>query len=255
MARVLARLIVGCCLIWPPTTHAEGVKRIVSLNLCTDQWLVLLAPEKIAGLSSLARDTTLSYVATEAARFPSIRASAEEVMDLHPDLVLGARFGARTTLALLERAGLRVERLEIPTDFAGIRAVIRATAALLDLSERAGPLIAAMDATLPPPGPPIKALVWEAHGWTSGPGQLMDAVMRAAGMTDAGSGGRVGLEGLLRHPPSLLILSDASAGDSLATDMLRHPAVRGIPVRTIPTSLTICPGPSTAKAVELLARQ
>ena len=238
----------------PADARAAGVERVVSLNLCTDQWLVLLAPEKVAGLSTLARDPALSFVAAKAASLPIVRASAEAVMDLHPDLVLGARFGAVTTLALLERAGSRVERFDLPTDFPGIRVATHVAAAVLGVPERAAPLIAAMDAALPPPGPHVAALVWEPRGWTSGPGGLMDAVVRAAGMVNTGSGGRVGLEALLRHPPEVLVLPEAAAGDSLATEMLRHPAVRGIPVRAIPTPLTICPGPFTAGAVERLTR-
>jgi iron complex transport system substrate-binding protein len=255
LALSLAWLVTG----WPAGVDAEMVRRVVSLNLCTDQWLVLLAPEKVAGLSPLARDPALSYVAARAALLPSVRASAEAVMDLHPDLVLGGRFGAGTTLALLERAGLRVERLDLPTDFAGIRTAIRAAAALLEVPDRAALLVATMDAALAEPKlsgeAPMTALVWQPRGWTSGPGELMDAVVRVAGMVNAGTGGRVGLEALLRRPPSLLVISEAMAGDSLATEMLRHPAVRGIPVREIPTPLTICPIPFTADAVALLARR
>jgi iron complex transport system substrate-binding protein len=241
-------------LLWLLSTPAAATQRVVSLNLCTDQWLVLLAPEQIAGLSPLARDPALSFVAAEAAHLPVVRASAEAVMALRPDLVLGGRYGARTTLAMLEQAGYRVERLDPPNDFPGIRASIRATAALLGVPGRAAPLIDAMDATLPPPGPPIRALVWEPRGWTAGPGDLMDAVLRAAGMVDTGSGRRVGLEALLRQPPALLVMTENPAGASLATDMLRHPALRGIPARSIPARLTICPGPFTAEAVARLRR-
>ena len=236
------------------TTPAESAERVVSLNLCTDQWLVMLAPEQVAGLTTLSRDPALSFVAKQAANLPVVHASAEAVLALHPDLVLGARFGARTTLALLERSGIRVERLDLPTDFPGIRASLRATAALLGVPRRAESLITAMDAALPPPGPPLRALVWEPRGWTSGPGGLMDAVLRQAGMIDTGSGGRIGLEALLRHKPDLLVLPADTAGVSLATEMLTHPAVRDIPVRTIPPPLTICPGPFTAAAVERLVR-
>ena len=245
-----------CCLLLP--ARGQATEHVVSLNLCTDQWLVLLAPEKVAALSPLARDPALSFVAEAADRLPVVRASAEAVMDLHPDLVLGSRFGAQTTLALLERAEVRVERLDIPTDFPGIRAALRATAALLGVPARADSLIAAMDAALPPPRPaarpPIQALVWEPRGWTSGPGTMMDTVVRAAGMVDAGSGGRLGLEALVRHQPDLLVLPEGAAGSSLATEMLVHPAVRGIPVRRIPTALTICPGPYTVEAVTRLER-
>ena len=68
--------------------------------------LVLLAPEKIAALSPLARDPALSFVAPQAAHLPIVRASAEAVLRLHPDLVLAAPYGAQTTLALLQ-AGAR----------------------------------------------------------------------------------------------------------------------------------------------------
>ena len=83
---------------------------------------------------------------------------------------------------------------------------------------------------------------------------MMDAVLRRAGLINAGTGARVGLESLLRDPPSLLIVGENTGGDSLATDLLRHPAVRAIPTRTIPARLTICPGPWSAEAVAILTR-
>ena len=245
--------ILPCLLLLLPLPSWAAMERVVSLNLCTDQWLVLLAPEKVAALSPLAHDPALSFVAEQAAALPMVRASAEAVMALRPDLVLGGKFGARTTLALLERAGVPVARIDTPQDFPGIRAGLRAAAALLGVPDRAEPLLAAMDAALPPPpGPPRAALVWEPRGWTSGPGGLMDAVLRAAGLTNMGSGGRIGLEALLRHPPALLVLPQNTAGASLATAVLAHPALRDIPARLIPAPLRICPGPFTAEAVSRL---
>ena len=82
---------------------AHAADRVVSLNLCTDQMLVLLAPEKVAALSPLARDPALSFVAPQAEHLPVVRASAEAVLRLHPDLVLAAPYGAQTTLALLQQ--------------------------------------------------------------------------------------------------------------------------------------------------------
>lgn len=239
--------LAALCVCLTIATHALAARRVVSLNLCTDQWLVLLAPEKVAALSPLARDPALSHVAAQAAGLPVTRASAEAVLSFHPDLVLGTRFGATATLAMLERQGIPVARLAIPTDFPGIRAVMRQMAALLDVPDR-------FDIALPPPGPPAEALVWEPRGWTAGPGGMMDAVLRAAGLTNAGSGARVGLEALLRHPPAVLILDANTAGESLATAMIHHPALRGIPVRTLPVPLTICPGPFTTEAVARLVR-
>ena len=235
-----------------PPARAGAADRVVSLNLCTDQLLVLLAPEKIVALSPLSRDAALSFVAARAAGFPVVRASAEAVMRLQPDLVLGGRFGARTTLALLEQEGLRVERLDMPGDFPGIRALLRATARLLGVADRAEPVIAAMDARLPPPGPPRTALAWQARGWTSGPGQMMDSILRASGLINIGSGARLGTEALLRHPPMLLVLPESTSGPSLATAMFTRPVIGSISIQRIPPAQTICPGPFAAEAVAAL---
>ena len=238
-------------------------ERIVSLNLCTDQMLVLLAPEKVVGLTPLARDPAISFVAAQAARLPVLRPSAETVLAHAPDLVLAARYGAQTTLALLERSGVRVVRADLPDDFPGIRAETRRLAALLGVSARGEALLAEMDARLAAPPhrflqdvgvPAPTALIWGARGYASGPGTLGDAVLRAAGYADIGRGGRLGLEALLAHRPDLLVVPDAPRFPSLATDLLDHPATAGIPRRAVPPALLICAGPFTARAVQMLVR-
>jgi len=62
------------------------------------------------------------------------------------------------------------------------------------------------------------------------------------------------MEALPRHPPALLVMPENDAGPSLATELLAHPAVRGIPILKVPSKLTICAGPFTAEAVRRLAR-
>ena len=41
--------LLCCVLLVFPVLRTQAARRVVSLNLCTDQMLVLLAPEKIAG--------------------------------------------------------------------------------------------------------------------------------------------------------------------------------------------------------------
>jgi iron complex transport system substrate-binding protein len=238
-------------------TPAAAVERVVSLNLCSDQLLVLMAPEQVAGLSPLARDPALSFVAARAATLPVVRSSAEAVLRLHPGLVLAGAFGAQTTVALLGQEGVPVWRLDMPQDFAAIRAQTILLAGRLGVPERGAALIAAMDATLRAVRPavhPITAVAWEPRGYTAGPGTLMEAVLRAAGLTNASDGRRLGLEALLRHPPDLLVVPLAPDYPSLATDMLDSPSVAAIPRRTLPPPLTICAGPFTAQAVAMLAQ-
>ena len=237
--------------------RAHGAERVVSLNLCTDQMLVLLAPEQIAALSPLARDPALSFVATQAEHLPFVRASAEAVLHLHPDLILAAPYGAQTTLALLQQEHVPVLRIALPQDFPGIRQMTRLLASALSVPQRGEALLAAMDAelaALPRPDHALHALVLEPRGLTAGPGTLMDAVLHAAGMSNASDGRNVGLETLLHHPPDLLVVQAAPAYPSLATTLLDHPALAGLPRRAIPPALTICAGPFSTHAAALLAR-
>ena len=102
--------------------HAQ---RVASLNLCTDQYLLALAPERAVGVTFLALDPSLSALSDAAAAIPPLRADAEAVLATRPDLVLAGPWGARATLAALERRGVRVERLAPPEDFAAIRTATR----------------------------------------------------------------------------------------------------------------------------------
>ena len=232
--------------------------RVVSLNLCTDQMLVLLAPEKIVALSPLARDPALSFVAPQAEHLPIVRASAEAVLRLHPDLVLAAPYGAQTTLALLQQEHIPLLRIALPQDFAGIRQMTHLLADALGVAaarrRRCSPRWTAELASLPHPDRAVHALVWEPRGFTAGPGTLMDAVLHAAGISNASDGSRVSVETLLRHPPDLLVVPATPSYPSLATELLDHPALAGLPRRTIPPALTICAGPFSAQAAALLAR-
>jgi iron complex transport system substrate-binding protein len=256
--RIVLFLCVTCAaaanLPWSP---ADAATHVVSLNLCTDQMLVLLAPEKVAALSPLARDPALSFVARQAAHLPVVRASAEAVLRLRPDLILAAPFGAQTTLALLEQEGVPVLRIDLPRDFDGIRQQTRTLASALGVSQRGDALLAAMDATLdalPHPDHPVRALVWEPRGLTAGPGTLMDAVLHAVGLINASDGRQMGLESLLRHKPDLLVVQATPEFPSLATTLLEHPALAGLRRRAIPPTLTVCAGPFTSQAAALLAR-
>jgi iron complex transport system substrate-binding protein len=211
----------------------------------------------VAALSPLARDPALSFVAAQAAGLPVVRASAEAVLRLHPDLILAGNFGAQTTVALLAQEGVPVWRLDMPQDFAAIRTQTMRLAERLGVPRRGAALIAAMDATLQsvrPPAHRTTAVAWEPRGYTAGRGTLMDAVLRAAGLTNAATGRRLGIEALLRHPPNLLVVPQTAEYPSLATEMLDSPAVAAIPRLALPPVLTICAGPFTARAVVMLAR-
>jgi len=247
-AKPLAFLL---CLTAPATAGD-----VVSLNLCTDEYLVALAPDRVAALSPLARDPALSVVAEQATKLPWVRPDAEAVLRLKPAMVLAASWGAQTTLAALERRDVRVERIALPDDFSAIAEQTVRLADLLGVPARGRALVQEMQARLASAHKlaPVPTLGLEPRGYTAGPGSLEDAVLRAAGLRNVGTGGRIGLEGILAHPPALLVVSTAPATPSLATDFVEHPALRGIARRAVPPALMLCGGPWTAEAVTVLTR-
>lgn len=255
--RTLAAGVLICLALLLSGGPSGAVERVVSLNLCSDQLLVMLAPEKVAALTVLARDPSLSVVAAEARHLPIVRADAEAVLRLRPGLVLAGAFGAQTTIALLRQLGVPVLTLGSARDFPAIRAEVRRLATVLGVRARGEALIARMDATLAGvkrPDHVVRALLWEPRGYTAGPGSLGDAVLRAAGLVDVGTGARVGLEALVAYPPDLLVVPDVPAFPSLATAELDHPATEFIPRRYFDPARLICGVPQTAEAVARLTR-
>lgn len=250
---------------------AKPPQRIVSINLCTDQLLVdLVAPERIAGLSSLAADPLLSAIADRAGGFKLVRGHAEEVLSLDPDLVLTSEFSTPHVVSLLRRVGVNVVVVPMAGDIDAIRTAIRMMAASVGEAARGEAVIAAFDRRLQAAAPrsPWRptALAYQVNSLTAGPGGLLDAALGAAGFRNAaserplGPGGRLPLEAFVAHPPDLVVL--ANAPDTFRTvmaDNLRHPAFRQTMARRrhidIPMPLWLCGTPALAHAVERLGAE
>ncbi len=277
----VARFALLLTLLLPalPDALAAPPQRIVSLNLCTDQLLLdLVAPERIAALSTLAADPQLSTIARRAPAFRATHGSAEEALALEPDLVLTAEYAAPTTVDLLRRLGRRVVTVPQAETFEGIRVSIRAVAAATQDVARGDALIADFDrrlATLsarasgPIPGSGsaadrrLTALSWEINALSAGAATLIDAAMTAAGLDNLarrlrlGRGGQLPLEQIVATPPDILVLANA-ADDyrTVAADNLAHPAlakaVRGRQTVHIGMPLWLCGSPRTLDAVEAL---
>lgn len=231
---------------------ARGYGRVVSLNLCTDELLIALAPQKILALSPLSRD---GRYAVYPSHYPVVAADAESVLRLHPDLILAAPFGAATAQTMLKAAGLKLWQAPMPRDFAGIARETLALGQLLGVSARARVLVDQMNRTLA--AVPVRdrgsALLIEPRLYAAQPGSLGDAVLRAAGYRDQATNGRVSLEALLEAPPDLLVLDDEPGFPSLATDLLAHPALAHLRRRRLDPAWLICAGPWSARAVAALA--
>ena len=177
------------------------------------------------------------------------------MLALHPHLVLAGEYGAQAAVALLQDRGVRVVRIAEPTDFDGVAKEVTEIANALGERARGDALVGRMRAHLAAVAPAHRgrAVFWQARGFTAGPGSFGDAVLRAAGFVDAGTGGQMSVEALATHPPDVLITEAAPRYPSLATDLVLHPALAFIPRRTVDPALLACPGPWSVGAVEALA--
>ncbi len=224
--------------ILPAAAPAERPLRVMSINQCTDQYLLmLLPPDRIASVSWLARDPSGSLLAAEARRVASNRGTAEEVARQRPDLVLAGTYTTPATRALLKRLGYPLLEVDDASDFASIRATTRRIAAAVGARARGEALIARMDrrlaylSHLPPSHVTVAA--WDAAGFGARPGSLYDTLLAIAGADNVAHHPPASLynapnaEVLLAAAPQVLVRSTTwRATNDLNGDAAQHPAVR-----------------------------
>ncbi|WP_156678208.1 ABC transporter substrate-binding protein [Sphingomonas profundi] len=250
----------------PPAHRAAAPKRIVSLNLCADQYLLALADRsQIAGLTRNATSTEMSAAAAQARGLPILRGSAEEVLAIDPDLIVGVPARRSGMMAALSREHYAMVDLKPASTYADIVAQIRAVAGAIGHPRRGEALIARMDralATLPRPHRAGVAAYYQRRGYLTGTGTLIDELMvrvglaNLAGKLDKPALSQLTLEELMVAQPDYLIVESAS--DRVVdqgTEMLHHPLLRNIRRLHIPQAWTVCGGPAYVDAARSLARQ
>jgi iron complex transport system substrate-binding protein len=195
---------------------------------------------------------------------PKRRVDLETALATRPDVVVRYWGGDPALVRALERRGVRVVTIEEATDFAGVRANIRKVAAALDQPARGEALVRRLDGQLARAAGAwrgVRALYMTPGGVTAGPGTLVDAVLRGAGMTNAEQRPgyhSVSLERLALQPPGAVVLGFFDtfqlAGDTWGAGGHRvmRRAVRD-PLASLPGATLSCPDWAPGEAVELLA--
>lgn len=241
-------------------------QRIVSLNLCADQLLVLLADRsQIAGVTRYAADPGLSAVARQAKGLPVVRNSAEQVLAINPDLVFGTPAFASSPLTALRGRRYRTLELKSAAQFADIVASVRQTAAAVGHPARGEALIARMRADLAAigrPGQGAVAAYYQRRGYMTGTGTLVDDLMRRIGLVNLATRlgrpalSQVSLEEMIAARPDYLIVEAGTQRvEDQGTEMLHHRVLDAIPRIVIPQSWTVCGGPAYVRAAQAMAHQ
>jgi iron complex transport system substrate-binding protein len=229
-----------------------------SLNLCTDEYLLLLArPREIASVSFLSRDAEESPLWKAARQFPGNRGSLEQTLKTRPTAVLTMGGGGRATGLIARKLGLRVVALRPVVSLDDVAYNLRAVAAVLGDQRRAEPWLLSLDRLRrTAPRRTVDAI------WLSGGGQSMAVPsagadwLRLAGLRQRPlPQGRATLETMLVHPPAVIVESRYRSGQySLGTAWLNRPTVRWARSKRLTTDgrAWTCRGPLLIEQVQKL---
>jgi iron complex transport system substrate-binding protein len=252
---------------------AVGPQRIVSIGLCTDQLLLMMAQRsQIASLTSSATSLQMSYMADAVGDIPLNNASVEEIIPYRPDLIVGSDFAARDTTRFLRQLGYEVKLAALPTTIEEIYTLLTRFGEWTGNQARAASMIAKMKYEIVEiqaryAHRPVKSMIiYSPNGYTIGADTLENDVLKYAGFrnlsAEMGIVGfkKISLEKVIEAKPDFLQLDNHIFNrDSLASSYLGHPVLDKIVENKeflfIPSRLRACAGPMVTEAIDFMAQK
>jgi iron complex transport system substrate-binding protein len=210
--------------------------RIVSLNLCTDEYLLLTARSgQIASISRLGADPHESPLAVRARGLATNNGQLGDVIGATPDLVLTMGAGPQDK-ALAARLGMRLIPLPYPQSPAEVARQVEQVAALVG-NPSTGVAFAREVQALADTAPArsTRALMIGGGGLAPAMGGLAAGWLRLAGLQQRQSG-PVAMETLLADPPPVLVMNQYRPGQfSQPQAWTSHPALARLTSRRVAT--------------------
>jgi len=236
---------------------ASGALRVASLDLCADEYLLLLArPGEIASVSRVAQIPADSVLWRQARRYPANQRGLESVIWTRPNLLLMTGGGGRATSLIAQRLHVRTITLSYPASIPQVEAnMVRVATALGDVERAEGwrRRLARLRAN---PLPQRDSIFLSGGGASVTAGSLGAQWMALAGFRQRPlPNGRASLETLATRPPAVLLRSTyRRAQPSLGQRWLDHPLARRSGARTIDTDGRpwTCAGPLMIAEIERL---
>ena len=257
----VSALLAALSLLPAPSSAAAAPKRVASLNLCTDELLLMLAdPNQIASVTHLSQQPEESTLWRAARRYHANDGSLLSIVRTKPDLVLSMGSGARDRHVIAKRLKVPILDLPYPQSLRHLRASIGTVGRALGRPQAANSLSSRID-QLHTSGPDARIdTIWLGGGGrtVSAKGLAADWMALAGMRQRPFNGDRVALEHLLVHPPQILLRSDYRQGQySSEQRWLAHPLARHVKAgRTLPTDgrAWTCMGPTLIAEIERLRR-
>ena len=231
--------------------------RAASLNMCSDEYLLLLArPQEIASVSRLSRDPADSSLWQVGQRYAGNRGDLESALKSRPNLLITMGGGGRATILIARKLRLRTLDLPFPTTIADVAANMDRVAAALGDPARALPWKRKVSRLQGQQGPGRDAIFLGAGGNSVGAQSVEAQWMGLAGLKQRMlPGGRASLELLATRPPAVILRSAYRRTErSLGQTWLEHPLAtpQRSRVVTVDGRPWTCAGPLMPTEIERL---
>ena len=248
-------------------------RRIVSIGLCTDQLLLMLAlRSQIASLTVSATDQQMSYMADSVGDIPLNNTSVEEIVPYQPDLIVGSQFAARDTTRFLRQLGYDVKLVNLPKTIEEIYTLLESFGEWTGNAARAAVMIADMKQKIVDiqaryaHRPEKTMIIYSPNGYTIGADTLENDVLKHAGFrnlsAEMGIVGfkKISLEKVIEARPDFLQLDNHVYNrNSLASSYLGHPVLNKVVNNKehlfIPSRIRACAGPMVTEAIAFMAEK
>jgi len=258
-------LLVCSLLISAGHANAAQPQRIVSMNLCTDLLVLMLAaPEHIASVTFLAADPEYSPFAEKTTGIALNRGLAEEIIPLEPDVILTSVYSNRFTATLLTQLNYRVVNIPVESTLESVYEIIESVGAAIGEAVKARNMVNTMQQQLdklrwPTDIPAKTVIVYLPNGYAYGQHSLVDDLLKTIGLrnlaSEMGLGywGHLTVEDLLLAKPDVIVLNtEHTRKPALATQQQRHPALAKFwatrQVVEVPSQLWQCGNPLLVEA-------
>jgi iron complex transport system substrate-binding protein len=242
---------------------ATDLPKVVSVNVCTDQFVMLLAdPAQVLSLTVLADDPQSSALSDRAGAFSKNNGRAESIALEQPDIVVASQYSDPALINMLREINIEVVQFPVITSLAEIPLQLRQFGAVLGREAIADDMATAVEAQLRDfpaldDTAPLAAFFYP-NGYALGEGTLSHDILAKGGARNLSvtlgmqGGGRLALEQVVLNQPDILISAPNYRGFSRSEEMTTHPALAHFPVLNS-TPDWACGTPNALRAVSQVA--
>lgn len=210
--------------------------KVISTNVCADELLLDLAdPQQILAVTHYAKPRHQNILADHA--IPTYHGQTEEVLSLHPDLVLTGAFDAPLTSDLFKQFQIKTLALELPKNFRDINNQIDLVGKALHQEEKAQRIILHIQEKLKSlnlkSNANQRAVFWGYEGHVPGKGTYENAMLEELGLVNIADDfgiqghGWISIEKMIQAKPDILILENNSTSkNSVGEALIKHAAIK-----------------------------